>query len=419
MLDIDFIRNNPEKVKKASKSKGVEVDINSLLKLDKKRRKRKKELDDLRAKQNDMTEKVQKAEGEKKQELISKIKPIKEEIQEKEDQWKEIKKEWRKFMLQIPNIPASDVPEGEDESENEVVKQWGDKPKFDFEPKDHLELGESLNLIDVERSAKTSGTRFGFLKNEAVRLEFALIQLAFDFLSEKNFVPIIPPVLLNPEMMEGMGYLQRGKDEIYFIEKDDLYLAGTAEQPLGAMHASEELKKEELPKRYMAFSPCFRREAGSYGRDTRGIFRVHQFDKVEMFSFCEPDQSEEEHKKLLSFQEELMQKLNIPYQVVQMCTGDLGDPAANKLDIEAWMPGQQRYRETHSTSNCTDFQARRLNIKFRDENNDLKFVHTTNGTAFAIGRTLIAILENFQTKEGKIEIPEALHEYLNFKEISK
>jgi len=290
--------------------------------------------------------------------------------------------------------------------------------EFDFKPKGHLEIGQNLNLIDVKRAAKVSGTRFGYLKNEAVLLEFALIKLAFDSLTKKGFQPIIPPVMMKKEMMRGMGYLeQTDREEAYYLKKDDLFLAGTAEQPIGTMHAEEIFEQNELPKRYLGFSTCFRREAGSYGKDTQGIFRVHQFDKVEMFSFCKPEESQREHKMFLSLEEELMRKLKIPYQIVNICTGDLGRPAAAKYDIEAWLPSESRYRETHSTSNCTDFQARRLNIRYRNKFNKLNFVHTVNGTAFAIGRTIIAILENYQRKDGKVDVPKVLQKYIGFKTI--
>ena len=330
---------------------------------------------------------------------------------------KELEQEFNDLMKKIPNPPSEDVPVGKDESENVVVREVGEKTKFDFTPKDHLELGEKLDLIDVKRAAKVSGARFAYLKNEAVLLEFALVNFALDFLMEKDFVPVVPPVMMRTEMMEGMGYIERGRDEMYFIEKENLLLIGTSEQIIGAMHTKETLKGEELPKRYAGFSSCFRKEAGSYGKDTKGIFRVHQFDKVEMFIFCRPEESIKEHQLLLSIEEKLMQQLKLPYRVVQMCTGDLGDPAASKYDIEVWLPGQNRYRETHSASNCTDFQARRLNIRYKEGAGKLNFVHTLNGTALAVGRTIIAILENYQQEDGSIKIPKVLQKYTKFKKI--
>ncbi len=415
MLDIKFIRENPEKVKESCKNKQVKVDIDKLLKLDTQKKEQLKELEDLRAEQN----KISKQSIDKEQ--IEKAKKIKERIKKIEPDLKEIETTFNDLMFQIPNLSQEDVPVGKDETENVVVKEVGKVPKFDFKPKDHLELGENLDLIDVKRAAKISGTRFSYLKNEAVLLEFALINLIFDTLTKEGFTPVIPPVMIKPEMAMGMGYPEQfDGEEAYYIEKDKLYLVGTAEQSVGTMHAGEILKEKDLPKRYSGFSTCFRREAGAYGKDTRGILRVHQFDKVEMFSFCKPEDSKKEHQFFLKMEEKLMGFLEIPYRVVQMCTGDLGFPTAAKYDIETWLPSENRYRETHSTSNCTDFQARRLNIRYRKEKDTkLDFIHTINGTAFAIGRIIIAILENYQQKDGSIKVPKALQKYLPFKEIKK
>ena len=404
MLDIKFIRQNPDKVKKGCQKRQVKVNIDKLLELDKKRRNYLKEIEALRSEQKKVG-----------RNRIDRARKLKAEIKKIEPQFKKTELEFDKLIKQIPNLPQDDVPEGKDESENVVLREVGKKPKFDFKFKDYLEISQKLDLIDVKRAAKVSGSRFGFLKNEAALLEFALINFLFEELLKEGFVPLVPPVLIKPEMMGAMGYLERGREEMYFIEKDNLYLVGTSEQIIGPMHSGEVLK--DLPKRYMGFSSCFRREAGSYGKDTRGILRVHQFDKVEMFSFAKPEQSIKEHKFLLSLEEKLMKALKIPYRVVQMCTGDLGDPAASKYDIEAWIPSEGRYRETHSTSNCTDFQARRLNIRYRDKKGNLAFVHTLNGTAFAIGRTLIAIIENYQQKDGTIKVPQVLQKYTNFKKI--
>jgi seryl-tRNA synthetase len=406
MIDIKFIRQNSNKVKEGCRKKQVKVDIDKILELDEKRRNYLKEVEALRFEQK----KLGKDKIERARKLKVKIKRI-------EPQLKKTESEFNKLMKQIPNLPQDDVPEGKDESGNVVLREVGKKPKFDFKFKDYLDISQKLDLIDIKRAAKVSGSRFGFLKNEAVILEFALINFVFEELLKERFIPIIPPVLIKPEMMEAMGYLERQKEEIYFIEKDNLYLVGTSEQIMGPMHSGEILKEKELPKRYIGFSSCFRREAGSYGKDTRGILRVHQFDKVEMFSFAKPEQSAKEHKFLLSLEEKLMKALKIPYRVIQMCTGDLGDPAASKYDIEAWIPSEGRYRETHSTSNCTDFQARRLNIRYKDKKGNLSFVHTLNGTVFAIGRTLIAIIENYQQKDGSIKVPQALQKYTNFKKI--
>ena len=419
MLDIKFIRENPEKVKKGCQVKQVTVDIDKLLELDKKRKEYLKETESLRAEENRLSYLVSKErDPNKRDELIEKAQEIKTKDRDYENFLKEITPEFEKLMLQIPNLPLDDVPVGKDERDNVVLRKWGKLPKFKFKPKDYLEISEKLDLIDIKRAAKISGTRFGFIKKEAALLEFALINLAFDTLTQRGFIPIVPSVMLKSEMAMGMGYLEQASDEeAYYLPKDDLYLVGTSEQSIGTMHAEEIFAEKDLPKRYLGFSTCFRREAGAYGKDTKGIFRVHQFDKVEMFSFCRPDKSKEEHQLFLEMEEKLMKALKIPYRVIQLCTGDLARPSAATFDIESWLPGQNQYRETHSTSNCTDFQARRLNIRYRDKTGKLNFVHTINGTAFAIGRTLIAIIENYQQKDGGILLPEVLQKYTKFKKI--
>ena len=403
MLDIKFIRENPDKVKESCQKRQIKCDIDRLLELDEQRRKLIQEVEVLKSDKN----KLGKDEIEKAREIKNEIKKLEPELDKTE-------KEFEGLMKQVPNLSLDDVPEGKDEKDNKVLREDGKKPKFDFQYKDYLAIAEKLDIIDIERAAKVSGTRFGYLKGGAVLLEFALVQLAFEVLIKEGFTPVIPPVMLKHKAMAGMGYLDRGADEVYHLEKDDLYLVGTSEQSIGVIHMDEILKEKELPKRYVAFSTCFRREAGAYGKDTKGILRVHQFDKAEMFSFCQPEKSKEEHQFLLSIQENLVKLLKIPYRVVQICTGDLAGPSAATYDIEAWMPGQNQYRETHSTSNCTDFQARRLNIRYRQEKDEqeVKFVHTLNGTAFAIGRMLIAIIENYQQKDGSIEVPKVLRKYM-------
>jgi len=416
MLDIKFIRENTKKVKDSIKKRGLKVDLDKLLKLDEKRRKIQTELEAIFAQKNKANKEIVKAKNKKK--IISEMKEVDKKGDKLKENLKKINKEFETLMYQVPNMPLDDVSVGESEKDNVVVREVGKKTRFDFKPKDHLELGEKLDIIDTKRAAKVSGARFSYLKNQAALLEFALINLAFDNLLKKGFIPIIPPVMIKSDKIRGMGYLEQSDiEEAYYLPKDDLFLAGTAEQPIGTMHADEIFEEKNLAKRYVAFSSCFRREAGSYGKDTKGILRVHQFDKVEMFSFCHPNQSQKEHQFLLSLQEKLMKLLKLPYQVVYICSGDLGNPAVAKYDIEAWIPSEGRYRETHSASNCTDFQARRLNIKYRDKNNKLSFVHTLNGTAFAIGRTLIAIIENYQQKDGTVKVPEALQKYTGFKEI--
>ena len=404
MLDINFIRQNLEKVKEGAKDKGYEVNFEKLLKVDDERRKLISETDKLRAERNKLG-KEDKERGRK----------IKDSLQKLEPKLKKIEAEFKELMYLVPNLPAQDVKIGKDERENEIVKKVG---KIVIEKgKDHLELGKKLDLVDTEASAIASGSRFYYLKNEAVLLEFALINFVFDLLAKEGFKPIIPPLMLKNEVARETGYYEKGDDDSFYLKDVPLVLIGTSEHSILAYHKNQILAENELPKRYLGFSTCFRREAGSYGKDVKGIFRVHQFDKIEMVSFVKPEESIKEHQYFLSLEEKIMKALEIPYQVVRMCTGDLGRPAADKIDIESWMPGQARYRETHSTSNCTDFQARRLNIKYRDSKNQTNFVHTINGTAVAIGRILIAILENGQQKDGSVKIPEVLQKYIGFNKI--
>ena len=418
MLDIKFIRENPEKVQRGCEKKQVKINIDKLLEVDKRKREVLQALEDIRAQKNQASKQIPGMKNNKeKEKIILQMRELDRNHDRINESLKKIDLKFNQLMKEIPNLPLEEVPEGKDEKENVVLRKVAEPRKFDFKPKDHLEIGEKLNLIDVKRAAKTSGTRFGFLKGQAALLEFALINFGLELLIKEGFIPVLPPVLMKPEMMEAMGYVERGGEEIYFLEKDNLFLVGTSEQIIGPMHAGEVFEENELPKRYVGFSSCFRREAGSYGKDTRGIFRVHQFDKLEMFSFTLPEKSKEEHQLMLSLEEKLMQALKIPYQIVQICAGDLGDPAAAKYDIEAWIPSQKKYRETHSTSNCTDFQARRLNIRYKDGVGRLNFVHTLNGTALAMGRIIIAILENYQQKDGTILLPEALQKYLSFKAI--
>jgi len=420
MLDIKFIRENPEAVKKACRDKNVKVDVDEFLSVDKKRREALQKLELILSKKNKGNREIaeSKTEDEKKKVILS-MKELDKESDELSRNLKEIEKEFNGLILQIPNLPQEDVPVGKDEKRNVVLRKVGKIPRFNFEPKNYLEIAEKLDLIDVQRAAKISGTRFGFLRREVVLMQFALLNLTVKNLIREKFIPIIPPVMLKEEMARGTGYFEGAdREEAYFIPEDNLFLAGTSEQPLIAMHADEVFEEKELPKRYVGFSTCFRRESGSYGKDTKGILRVHQFNKIEMVSFCRPEDSKKEHAFLLSMEEKLMKPLGIPYQVIRICTGDLGRPAAAKYDIEAWLPSENRYRETHSTSNCTDFQARRLNIRFRAKSGELKFVHTLNGTAFS-ERPILAIIENYQTKEGSIKIPKVLQKYTGFKEIRR
>jgi seryl-tRNA synthetase len=403
MLDIKFIRENKKEVGKGIKAKGFDVDIDLLLKLDEERNVFRKKIEELNTERKKIAEVKN----------IEKGKEIKTKLAELESEEKIFSEKIDSIAKKLPNLPLPEVPIGKNETENKVLREVGKQLKFNFNPKDYLILNEKLGWVDTERAGKAVGSRFGYLLRDAVDLEFALVRLAFDTLRKESFIPIIPPIFLKPEAMRGMGYLDYNEDEVYHLEKDDLYLIGTSEQAIGAMHMNEILSEKQLPLRYVGFSSCFRREAGSYGKDTKGILRVHQFDKIEMFSFARPEDSKKEHEFLLSMEEKLMKALELPYRVLQICAGDLGVQAANKYDIEIWLPGQNQYRETHSTSNDTDFQSRRLNIRYKNlKTGKNELVHTLNGTAFAMGRTIIAIMENYQQKDGTIKIPKVLEKYM-------
>jgi len=407
MIDIKFIRENPKEVEEGCKKRGVDCDVDKILELDEKRREVLGKVEELRAQQNKLGK-----------EDIEEGRTLKSDLKNLEPKLEDLEGGLKSLLVQLSNIPFSDVPVG-DESANTVLRQIGKKPKFAYEPKDHLELGEALDIIDVKRAAKVSGSRFGYLKGEAALLEFALVDLALKTVIKEGFIPIVPPVLIKPEAMQGMGYIDTEEDlaERYFLEKDQLFLVGSSEHAIGPLYGGEIFGEDELPLRSVAFSTCFREEAGSYGRDTRGILRVHQFDKVELFSFCHPEKSKEEHQFLVSLEEKLWQALKIPYQVVQLATRDMSRPSASTIDIEAWMPGQNKYREVSSASNTTDFQARRLNIRFRNKDNKLEYVHMLNATGIPIGRALIAIMENNQQEDGSIKIPIVLQKYVGKKEI--
>ena len=413
MLDIKIIREQPEIVKESCKNRQVECDVDRILELDKQKRQLLQEVEQLRSEQN----KLGKENREQGQAL-------KQQLKAKEPALEQIGKDLEKLLFQLPNIPLLEVPVGKGESDNKVLRTWGKIPSFGFEPKDHQELGEVLDIIDIKRAAKVSGARFTYLKSHAVTLEFALVKMVMDLAQKRGFIPIIPPVLVKEDAMKGMGYIDTPEDraERYFLDESGLFLVGTAEQAIGPMHGGEVFEEKDLPRRYVAFSSCFREEAGSYGKDTKGIMRLHQFDKVELFSFTKPEDSKKEHELLLSIEEKLWQELQIPYQVVQLCTGDIARPSAATYDIEAWMPGQNRYREVSSASSTTDFQARRLNIRYKTNSptggGKLEFVHMLNATGCAIIRTLIAILENYQQKDGSIKVPAVLQKYCGFKKVS-
>ncbi len=416
MQDIKFIIENPEEIKKGAKRKNVKVDIDKIVELYTLRNTKLQKVEALRAEQNKVSKQI--GQSENKEELLKEMGKVKEEIKTLEPEIAKLEEELSELAGSVPNPPLDSVPDGTEE-DNKPFKTYGEKPVFNFTPKEHMELGKSLDLIDMEKGAQTSGSRFYYLKNEAVLLEFALIQHIINKLVSKGFSPIIPPVLVKEQAMFATGFFPADKNEIYQVnpktaenpENDDLYLVGTSEVPLTMLHYNEILEDKKLPLRYCGFSTCFRREAGSYGKDTAGIIRVHQFDKVEMFSFCHPEKSEEEHDFLLGIEEEIMQDLGLHYQVVNICAGDLGTPAGKKYDIEVWIPTQEKFRELTSCSNCTDFQSRRSKIRFK-EDNETKYVHTLNGTAVAIARTLVAILENYQQEDGSVQIPKILQQYM-------
>jgi len=409
MLDIKFIRENTKFVVDSAKNKGVEIDAENLLKIDQQVRKLNVQVQKLREERNKTA----------KERDIEAGKKLKEELDEKEKNLNKLNNELNDLLLKIPNPAKPDVKVGKDDSENEVLRKVGEPKKFNFTPKDHLEIGEALNIIDVKRAAKISGARFDFLINDGALLELALKQLAFEVLLKEGFAPVIPPVLIKKEIMDDLGYTQMGEEEnIFSLDKDGLYLVGTSEQSIVPMFKDELLRKEDLPKRFAGFSTCFRREAGSYGKDTKGIFRVHQFDKVEMVSFVEEGADDKEHEYLLSLEEKFFQMLEIAYQVVRICTGDLGFNAARKYDLEAWIPSQNKYREVTSTSTVTDFQSRRLNMKYQD-GQIRKYLNVLNGTAFSMNRPIVAILENYQQEDGSVVVPEVLRKWVGKEKIVK
>ncbi len=417
MLDIKLIRENTEEIKKKIARKGADPAlIDELIMIDRNRRRVMAELERAQSELNRVSKDISKLHGQQKIDAINDASVYSDRVRKLKPELEQADKEYFELMYQLPNPPADDVIDGKSDKDNTVNRTVGELTKFSFKPLDHVDLGEKLDLIDIERASKISGSRFYFIKNELALLEFALVQYALSILVKEGFVPMIPPILLNRSAMEGAGYLPAGEDEIYKTQ-DNTYLAGTAEQPLAGYHSDEIIEAKNLPLRYAGFSSCLRREAGSYGKDVRGILRAHQFDKVEMFSFVTPEQSEKEHEYLVSLEEKIVSGLKLPYQIVNICAGDLGAPAVKKFDLETWMPGEGKYRETHSCSNCTDFQSRRLNIRYKNKEGKIDFLHTLNGTAVAVGRMLIAISENYQQKDGSIMVPEVLQKYCGFERI--
>jgi len=414
LLDLKAIREDPEAARAALARRGAAESLDELLLLDVRRRELLPQIEDGRARQNKASEAIAEAKrggGDAEAELAE-MRELAPRIKQLEVELGEVEAALEELAAQLPNLPDPDAPDGMTEEDAVVLREVGELPEFGFEPRDHLEIGTSLGLIDMEAAARASGSRFAYLKGDLVRVELALVHYALDLVGEQGHEPVIPPVLVREEALFGTGLLPGDRDQIYEIPRDELYLVGTSEVSLAALHADQILGPGSLPLRYAGFSTCFRREAGAAGKDTRGIFRVHQFDKVEMFSFVEPGASRDEHERLLSIQERILTELEIPYRVVNIAAGDLGAPAAKKYDCEAWIPSQGRYRELTSCSNTTDFQARRLSCRYRPaEGESPTHVHTLNGTAVAVGRTLIALIENRQEESHAFSLPEVLHTY--------
>lgn len=419
MLEMRFIREHPDIVKADLNRRGS-VDklswVDGLLRNDQKWRSLQGQANALRQQRNKLTEQIAKLrkEGRDAAEVIREAEAIPDKIQEYEQQAETLRETINRTLMQLPNIMHESVPTGKDENDNVEVRKWGTPPKFPFKPLDHIDLGLKLGLIDLERAAKVAGARFYYLKKELVRLNYALISFALDFITRKGYTIVQPPYLLRRDVLSGAVALSDFEETIYKIEGEDLYLIATSEHALNAYHLGEILDGKTLPLRYGGVSPCFRKEAGAHGRDTKGIFRVHQFEKVEQFVFCKPNDSWSEHEKLISNAEEIFQALSLPYRVVNVCSGDLGTVAAKKYDLEVWLPGQEKYREAVSCSNCTSYQAVRSNVRYRDKTSDpTEYVHTLNSTFVATERTLLAIMENFQRDDGSIVIPEVLRPYMN------
>ena len=421
MLDPKLIKEKPEVIKNMLKARSVEFDLEGLIDSDQKRREFITKTDELRKKKNQVALNIseKKKKGEDISSILAEMKSVSEQLSKLEVEQNNIEKKYLKLATSIPNLIHESVPIGEDEESNKEIKKWGNIPEFDFKIKDHIDISEDLDLLDLERAAKVAGARFYYLKNDLVRLNQALINFGLDFLREKGYSAVQPPYMINRESMEGAVIAEDFEEVIYKIDNQDLYMIGTSEHAMAAMHSKEIIEGKDIPKKYAGISPCFRKEAGAHGRDQKGIFRVHQFDKIEQFVFSKPEDSWKEHEKLLSIAEEFYQKLEIPYRVMLLSTGDTGNISAKTYDIEAWMAGQNAYREIVSCSNCLEYQARRLKIRFRDKTNeDTQYVHTLNSTLIATTRVLVAIMENFQTKDGHIRIPEVLQGYMgNQKEI--
>jgi len=415
MLDPKIIKENPQIIRDMLKARNVEFDLDALVDFDQKRREFIIKTDDLRKKKNQMAMEIsqKKKSGGDASPVIAEMKNISEQLAQTEAEQSDVEKNYNRLVLTIPNLILDSVPIGIDETANKEIRKWGKIPEFDFKINDHIDISETLNLVDLERAAKVAGARFYYLKNDLVRLNQSLIHYALDFLAEKNYSLIQPPYMINRQSMEGAVIADDFEEVIYKIEDEDLYMIGTSEHAMAAMHSNEIIEGKDIPLRYAGVSPCFRKEAGAHGRDQKGIFRVHQFDKIEQFVFTRPEDSANEHERMLAIAEEFYQKLEIPHRVMLLSSGDMGKVSAKTYDIEAWMAGQNAYREIVSCSNCLDYQARRLKIRFREKTNEeTQYIHTLNSTLIATSRVLVSIMENFQTKDGHIKIPKVLEKYM-------
>ena len=416
MLDPAILKNDIESLELNLERRNLDIDLKELTALDELRRELRFEAEKLRSEQKTLGKQIASADEKTKNELLDQASQMSEKVKDLFEKVELADKNFMDIWIKIPNLISTTSPDGTSDKENSEIKKFGEIRNIN-NPKDHLEIAESLGLIDVQKASEVSGSRFSYLFGDLVKIELNLVLWAMQQLSDKGFKPTIPPVLVRENALYGTGFFPDDAEQVYEIPNDDLYLVGTSEVPLAALHSNEILDTATLPIRYAGFSTCFRREAGTYGKDTTGIFRVHQFDKVEMFSFCNPEKSEEEHKFILSVEEELLQALEIPYRVVDVCAGDLGSSASKKYDIEAWIPSQQAYREVTSCSNTTDFQARRLNIRGKADG-ETNVLHTLNGTAIAVGRILIALIENNQTEDGKVEFSDSVAEIIGVKNLS-
>ena len=415
MLDPAILKDNLEVLESNISRRNLDIDVNHLISLNEERKSLRFNAEQKRSQQKELGKQIANADKNEKEELLNKASELSDEVKLLFEQVDIKDEEFLNQWVKIPNLISKTSPDGKSDKDNLEIKKVGNVKEMS-NPKDHLEITSKLNLIDVEKASEVSGSRFAYLFGDLVKIEFNLVSWALNKLSEKGFTPTVPPVLVRENALYGTGFFPDDAEQVYEIPNDDLYLVGTSEVPLAALHANEIINMEELPIRYAGFSTCFRREAGTYGKDTTGIFRVHQFDKVEMFSFCNPEKSEEEHEFILSVEEELLQSLEIPYRVVDVCAGDLGASAAKKYDIEAWIPSQNTYREVTSCSNTTSFQARRLNIRAKSEG-ETSILHTLNGTAIAVGRILIALIENNQTEDGKVEFSDKVAEIIGVKNL--